>query len=114
MVLDGTQDGLKSIEHELAYLGGLCASSLMNKSLKLPQNTAKDSNDDHNNLEATAQDLYENYPTLLTKGFAIDELPSIQQALSGNLPLNCFSHERLFLSWWEAGFMAAARITSLC
>ena len=96
-VQDGTQDGLKSIEHELAYLGGLCASSLMNKSLKLPQNTAKDSNDDHNNLEATAQDLYENYPTLLTKGFAIDELPSIQQALSGNLPLNCFSHERLFL-----------------
>ena len=96
-VQDGTQEGLKSIEHELAYLGGLCASSLMNKSIKLPQTAIKDSNEDENSLEATAQELYETYPSLLTKGFAIDELPSIQQALSGNLPFNCQSHERLFL-----------------
>ena len=95
-VQDGTQEGLKSIEHELAYLGGLCASSLMNKNIKLPTNGIKDSIDDKN-VEATAQVLYETYPTLLTKGFAIDELPSIQQALTGDSPLNSQSHERLFL-----------------
>jgi hypothetical protein len=31
------QQGLKSLEHELAYLGGLCAASLMSKSLRLPR-----------------------------------------------------------------------------
>jgi hypothetical protein len=31
--------GLKSLEHELAYLGGLCAASLMNKSLRLPRSS---------------------------------------------------------------------------
>ena len=102
-VQDSTQDGLKSIEHELAYLGGLCASSLINKKLKLPTPTGaggvtggKDSADDLA-LEATAQELYETYPSLLTKGFAIDELPTIQQALTGESPLNSQSHERLFL-----------------
>ena len=96
-VQDGTQEGLKSIEHELAYLGGLCASSLMNKSIKLPLNLSKDATEDQSLIEASAQELYESYPTLLMKGFAIDELPTIHQALSGNLPLNCQSNERMFL-----------------
>ena len=40
-VQDGGQEqqGLKSLEHELAYLGGLCAASLMSKSIRLPRST---------------------------------------------------------------------------
>jgi E3 ubiquitin-protein ligase MYCBP2 len=33
----GQEQGLKSLEHELAYLGGLCAASLMNKAIQLPK-----------------------------------------------------------------------------
>jgi hypothetical protein len=47
--------------------------------------------------ESAAQELYEQYPTLLGKGFALERLPTIQQALSGNIPFSCHSHERLFL-----------------
>lgn len=94
-VQDGTQEGLKSIEHELAYLGGLCASSLMNKCLKLPSNT--EGIEEVNSFESTAQDLYNTFPTLLAKGFGIDEMPSIQQALTGDLPLVSQSCEKMFL-----------------
>ena len=36
---DAGEDGLKNLEHELAYLGGLCASSLMSKAIQLPNTT---------------------------------------------------------------------------
>ena len=96
-VQDGTQEGLKSIEHELAYLGGLCASSLMNKSLKLPAFTNGEAGDEVTGVETTAKDLYDTFPTLLAKGFGIDEMPTIHQALSGDLPLASQSYEKMFL-----------------
>jgi E3 ubiquitin-protein ligase MYCBP2 len=47
--------------------------------------------------ESAAMELYTRYPSLIAKGFALERLPTIQQALSGSIPFSCQSHERLFL-----------------
>ena len=94
---DGGGDGLKNIEHELAYLGGLCAASLMSKSIQLPTVSGEEPGEDSTSVEESAQELYDKYPTLLKKGFAIEHLPNIHQALAGYIPFSCQSYERLFL-----------------
>ena len=95
---DGSGDGLKNLEHELAYLGGVCAASLMSKSIQLPSVSTDDGGDDATaTAEEVAQELYDKYPSLLKKGFAIEHLPNIQQALAGYIPFSCQSYERLFL-----------------
>jgi len=94
---DGGGDGLKNIEHELAYLGGLCAASLMSKAIQLPPVSGEENSEEASAAEETAQELYEKYPSLLKKGFAIEHLPNIHQALAGYIPFSCQSYERLFL-----------------
>ena len=96
---DAGEDGLKNLEHELAYLGGLCASSLMSKAIQLPTTAAasEDKKDDLSHQELTSQELFDKYPTLLKKGFAIEHLPNVHQALAGYIPFSCQSYERLFL-----------------
>ena len=41
--------------------------------------------------------MFDKYPSLLKKGFAIEHLPNVQQALAGYIPFSCQSYERLFL-----------------
>ena len=94
---DAGEDGLKNLEHELAYLGGLCASSLMSKAIQLPNTSSDDKKLDPSHYEVSAQDLFDKYPSLLKKGFAIEHLPNVHQALAGYIPFSCQSHERLFL-----------------
>ena len=94
---DGGGDGLKNIEHELAYLGGVCAASLMSKSIQLPVVQGEEGGEEGTPVEEAAQELYDKYPTLLRKGFAIEHLPNIHQALAGYIPFSCQSYERLFL-----------------
>ena len=52
---------------------------------------------DPSHHKVSAQDLFDKYPSLLKKGFAIEHLPSVHQALAGYIPFSCQSHERLFL-----------------
>ena len=97
---DAGEDGLKNLEHELAYLGGLCASSLMSKAIQLPNTTGQDTDKkeaEPSQFENSAQELFDKFPTLLKKGFAIEHLPNVHQALAGQIPFSCQSHERLFL-----------------
>ena len=97
---DAGEDGLKNLEHELAYLGGLCASSLMSKAIQLPNTTGHDTDkkeSEPSQFENSAQELFDKFPTLLKKGFAIEHLPNVHQALAGQIPFSCQSHERLFL-----------------
>ena len=94
---DAGEEGLKNLEHELAYLGGLCAASLMSKTIQLPSASKDEKREDSAASENAAQELFEKYPSLLKKGFAIEHLPNVQQALAGYIPFSCQSHERLFL-----------------
>ena len=94
---DAGEDGLKNLEHELAYLGGLCASSLMSKTIQLPNTSTDDKKDDTTHHELSALELFHKYPALLKKGFAIEHLPNVHQALAGYIPFSCQSYERLFL-----------------
>ena len=98
---EGGGDGLKNLEHELAYLGGLCAASLMSKAIQLPAVGGTEGGGQGGGAgggaQQAAQELYDKFPGLLKKGFAVEHLPSIQQALAGYIPFNCQSSERLFL-----------------
>ena len=72
---DAGEDGLKNLEHELAYLGGLCASSLISKGIQLPY-TTDEKDTEPSQFENSAQELFDKFPTLLKKGFAIEHLPN--------------------------------------
>merc|ERR1719187_3244794 len=70
----------------------------MSKSIQLPSVSTDDGGEDATaTAEEVAQQLYDKYPSLLKKGFAIKHLPNIQQALAGYIPFSCQSYERLFL-----------------
>ncbi|XP_063236464.1 E3 ubiquitin-protein ligase MYCBP2 isoform X2 [Bacillus rossius redtenbacheri] len=90
-------DGLRHLEMELAFLGGMCAASLMKKELLLPLTSVEEMDEDVEIVEELAQQEYHNHAALLGKGFALGCPPTIAQALDGNLPFSCHSNERLFL-----------------
>nr|CAD7200761.1 unnamed protein product [Timema douglasi] len=81
-------DGLKHLETELAYLGGMCAASLMKKDLLLPPISVEEMDDDLDLLEELAQQVYNSHSALLGKGFALASPPTISQALEGILPFS--------------------------
>ena len=95
------EQGLKNLEMELAYLGGLCSTSLMNKNISL-QSPDDDTSAMHDSgakelIEEAAGEAYDMHSALLSKGFALDHPPSVQLALDGVIPFSCHSNERLFL-----------------
>ena len=69
----------------------------MSKGIQLPPVSGDENNEEASAAEETAQVLYDKYPSLLKKGFAIEHLPNIHQALAGYIPFSCQSYERLFL-----------------
>jgi E3 ubiquitin-protein ligase MYCBP2 len=89
--------GLRNLEMELAYLGGLCSSSLMRRDLTLTLPGGEDKLDDWELVEETAADAYEMHSALLSKGFALEHPPTVHMALDGTVPFSPQSKERLFL-----------------
>ena len=93
-------EGLKTLEMELAYLGGTCAASLMKKNLflSIKGNTGVElTEEDMEIAEESAAESYEMHSALLSKGFALQRPPSVHEALDGVIPFSCESKERLFL-----------------
>ncbi|GAB0089308.1 E3 ubiquitin-protein ligase highwire [Sergentomyia squamirostris] len=71
---------LVRLEHELAYLGGMCSANLMKKDLVLPGDKCED-------LSLISETL-KNHAGLLGKGFALpDSMLTINQALDSHLPI---------------------------
>ena len=62
---DGSGDGLRNLEHELAYLGGLCAASLLNKTIKLPPVSGEEVHEDATISEEIAQELSEKHQKVI-------------------------------------------------
>ncbi|XP_070552183.1 E3 ubiquitin-protein ligase MYCBP2-like isoform X2 [Ptychodera flava] len=91
------EEGIIHLEKELAYLGGMCASSLLKKDLSLPATSTEEAEEDIDALEETSQQIFSNHSSLLSKGFAMNSPPTVHQALDGNLPLCIQSNERAFL-----------------
>ena len=48
-------------------------------------------------IEDSAFEAYEMHSSLLSKGFALERPPNVQQALDGIIPFSFNSNERLFL-----------------
>ncbi|XP_055913946.1 E3 ubiquitin-protein ligase highwire isoform X3 [Eupeodes corollae] len=85
------------LEHELAYLGGMCSANLMKKDLNLP---------DDKGVEdlSTIEDTLTNHHALLSKGFALSEsILTVNQALESYLPIGSQSNERQFLKDFISG-----------
>ncbi|XP_042905925.1 E3 ubiquitin-protein ligase MYCBP2 isoform X1 [Parasteatoda tepidariorum] len=101
-------EGLKHLERELAYLGGMCAASLMRRDLILPPSSFGEMEEDLELIEELAQQVYKNHSVLLSKGFALAHPPSIDQALEGVLPYSSQSNEHAFLK----DFVSCAQGTS--
>ncbi|GIX94124.1 e3 ubiquitin-protein ligase MYCBP2 [Caerostris extrusa] len=76
-------EGLKHLERELAYLGGMCAASLMRRDLMLPPSSVGEIDEDMELVEELSQQVYKNHSVLLSKGFALAHPPTIHQALEG-------------------------------
>ena len=53
--------------------------------------------DDAEMIEESSAESYEMHSALLSKGFALDHAPTVQQALDGAIPFSCQSQERIFL-----------------
>ncbi|PNF26946.1 hypothetical protein B7P43_G12700 [Cryptotermes secundus] len=81
-------EGLKHLETELAFLGGMCAASLMKKDLLLPPVSVEEMDEDMDVVEEVAQHVYKSHSALLSKGFALANPPTITQALEGILPFS--------------------------
>ncbi|KAF6200669.1 hypothetical protein GE061_005112 [Apolygus lucorum] len=79
-------DGLKLLETELAFLGGMCSASLIKKELVLPTSSADEMEEDIEVAEELAQQVYSKHSSLLGKGFALASPLTINQALDGVLP----------------------------
>lgn len=72
---------LNALECELAYLGGMCSSSLLRKNLTLP---GESPHEDYSSVEKTL----EAHSQLLSKGLALsDSVLTISQALDSYLPV---------------------------
>jgi E3 ubiquitin-protein ligase MYCBP2 len=88
--------GLKNLEMELSYLGGLCSASLMKRNL--PLSSQEDATEeDLDVVEENAIDAFEMHSTLLSRGFALDQAPSVQMALDEIIPFSSHSTEMMFL-----------------
>ena len=80
--------GLRNLELELSYLGGTCAASLMKKSI--PVNCHQNSSSTevaagHEDMEVVndaADEVYEMHSLLLSKGFALERPPSVNEVIS--------------------------------
>ena len=110
-------DGLRSLEMELAYLGGICAASLMKKSIPLNSQSSgslslpslgggqngqnggyeNESKEDMEIIEDSASEAFEMHASLLSKGFALERPPNVHQALDSVIPFSFNSNERVFL-----------------
>ncbi|KAJ8916891.1 hypothetical protein NQ315_013359 [Exocentrus adspersus] len=88
--------GLKNVEAELSFLGGMCTSSLIKKDLLLPS-IEGENHIDIETAEIIASEIWSQHSSLLAKGLALNSPPSVQQALDGTLPYSVHSNERLFL-----------------
>ncbi|CAH1132864.1 unnamed protein product [Ceutorhynchus assimilis] len=88
--------GLKHLEAELSFLGGLCAASLMKKDLLLPV-VGDEGDADMESAESVATQIFSDHSSLLSKGLALSSPPTVTQALDGMLPYSAHSNERLFL-----------------
>ncbi|XP_059170813.1 E3 ubiquitin-protein ligase MYCBP2-like isoform X4 [Physella acuta] len=91
------EESILLLERELAYLGGMCCSALMKKDIQLPSATMEEVDEDMEIIEEGARIVFENHSSLLEKGFALSQPPTIYQALEGNLPLCWQSNEHSFL-----------------
>ncbi|XP_060534839.1 E3 ubiquitin-protein ligase MYCBP2 isoform X2 [Cylas formicarius] len=94
---DSTCDtGLRHLEAELAFLGGMCSASLMKKDLLLPV-VGEEGEIDVETAEVVAGQIFSDHNSLLSKGLALSSPPTVSQALDGMLPYSVHSNERLFL-----------------
>ncbi|XP_064481849.1 E3 ubiquitin-protein ligase MYCBP2-like [Ornithodoros turicata] len=90
-------EGLKHLEKELAYLGGMCAASLLRRDLILPAVSSSEVEEDLDLVDYLAHQVFDSHSMLLSRGFALAHPPTIQQALEGMLPFSDQSNERPFL-----------------
>ncbi|XP_056648043.1 E3 ubiquitin-protein ligase MYCBP2 isoform X1 [Diorhabda sublineata] len=91
-----SQNDLKHLEAELAFLGGMCAASLMKKDILFPIN-GDEADVDIEAAENVAMEIFSRHGPLLSKGLALTSPPTVQQALDGLLPYSVHSNEKLFL-----------------
>ncbi len=82
--------GLRNLEMELAYLGGLCAASLMRRNLALPNATSNGDEMEAATVEEAAADAYDMHPALLSKGFALDQVQTYFRPCKPQLYLYMF------------------------
>ncbi|XP_077301662.1 E3 ubiquitin-protein ligase MYCBP2-like [Arctopsyche grandis] len=91
------------LEMELAYIGGLCAASLMNPTtLSYPDAIPSTSSADEIDPVMTpnfsqTNDIDDSENVILSKGFSLLNTPDINQALNGLLPFRSDSKEFVFL-----------------
>lgn len=96
--------GLKHLEAELAFLGGMCAASMVKKDLVLPPIGGKTicmryflyyififvgeevEEEDIEVAEVVAAQTLAMHGQLLSKGLALSSPPTVTQALDGTLP----------------------------
>ncbi|XP_013400127.1 E3 ubiquitin-protein ligase MYCBP2 [Lingula anatina] len=90
-------EGVMQLEKEVAYLGSMCAASLMRKDIQLPAASVEEVEEDLDLIDEGAQQVFSAHSFLLGKGLALSQPPSIMQALDGNLPYSSTSNERAFL-----------------
>lgn len=93
--------GLRNLELELSYLGGTCAASLMKKNIPVNpvNNSAATSaseaggHEDMDIVNDAADEAYEMHSSLLSKGFALERPPSVNEAIGasadGGIPFRC-------------------------
>ena len=86
--------GLRNLELELSYLGGTCAASLMKKNIvpvgggrEASANGGPDgSQEDMDLVNDVADEAYEMHSALLSKGFALERPPSVNEAIGASSP----------------------------
>ncbi|KAF5304147.1 hypothetical protein FQA39_LY01932 [Lamprigera yunnana] len=88
----GPTVGLKHLEAELSFLGGMCSASLIKKDLLLPNNDGDESYLDIEIAELVAAHTLSSHGSLLAKGLALSSPPSVNQALDGTLPYSVLFH----------------------
>ncbi|XP_065845558.1 E3 ubiquitin-protein ligase MYCBP2-like isoform X3 [Oscarella lobularis] len=91
------------LEKELAYLAGMCASSLMKPDLPLsisetsPQDESEEKQIEAHLNDAGAQQIIASHSQILNRGLELDAPVGVNHALSGKLPLMKESYEKTFL-----------------
>jgi hypothetical protein len=92
------------LEKELVALGGMCAASLLKEETILPfaeELNATDQKTDNEKadmriVQAAAQEVLTKHSNILGRGLLVD-MPTIQNILSGEIPLISSTNEQLFL-----------------